>query len=35
MNFDTNLIKIDGELRKLWTVEYFTNGGMSGTILNI
>ena len=26
MNFDTNLIKIGGELRKLWTVEYCNIG---------
>ena len=35
MNFDTNLIKISGELRKLWTIEYFNFGGMGATILNI
>ena len=35
MNFDTNLIKIDGELRKLWTNEYYNIGGMGATILNI
>ena len=23
MNFDTNLIKIEGELSKLWAIEYF------------
>ena len=28
MNFDTSLIKISGELRKLWTIEYFNIGGM-------
>ena len=35
MNFDTNLIKIGGELRKLSTVEYFNIGGMGVAILNI
>ena len=35
MNFDTNLIKIGGELRKLWTIKYFNNGGMNAAILNI
>ena len=35
MNFDTNLIKIGGELRKLWSIEYFNVGGMGATILNI
>ena len=35
MNFDTNLIKIDGELRKLRTNEYYNIGGMGATILNI
>ena len=35
MNFDTNLIKISEELRKLWTIEYFNIGGMGTTILNI
>ena len=35
MNFDTNLIKIGGELRKLWTIEYFNIGGMGAAILNI
>ena len=35
LNFDTNVIKIDGELRKLWTIEYFNIGGMGATILNI
>ena len=35
MNFDTNFIKIGGELRKLWTIEYFNFGGMGTTILNI
>ena len=28
MNFYTNLIKIGGDLRKLWTIEYFTIDGM-------
>ena len=35
MNFDTNLIKTGGELRKLWTTEYFNIGGMGAAILNI
>ena len=35
MNFDTNLIKIGGELRKLRTIEYFNTGGMGAAILNI
>ena len=35
MNFDTNLIKIGGELRKLWTIEYFNICGMGAAILNI
>ena len=35
MNFDTYLIKIGGELRKLWTIEYFNIGGMGAAILNI
>ena len=35
MNLDTNLIKIDGELRKLCTIEYFNIGGMGAAILNI
>ena len=35
MNFDTNLIKIGVELRKLWTIEYFNIGGMGAAILNI
>ena len=35
MNFVTNLIKIGGELRKFWTIEYFNIGGMSAAILNI
>ena len=35
MNFDTNLIKIGGELRKLRTIEYFNIGKMGTTILNI
>ena len=34
MNFDTNLNKISGELRKLWTIEYFNIGGMGATMLN-
>ena len=33
MNFDTNLIKISGELRTLWTIEYFNIGGMGAAIL--
>ena len=35
MNVDTNLIKIGGELRKLWSIEYFNIGGMGAAILNI
>ena len=35
MNFDTNLIKFGGELRKLWTTEYFNIDGMGAAILNI
>ena len=37
MNFDTNLIKIGGELVKLWTTKYmyFNIGGMGAAILNI
>ena len=35
MNFDTHLIKIGGELRKLRTTEYFNIGGMGTAILNI
>ena len=35
MNFDANLIKIGGELRKLWTIENFNIGGMGAAILNI
>ena len=35
MDFDTNLTEISGQLRKLWTVEYFNMGGMGATILNI
>ena len=35
MKFDTNLIKIGQELRKLWTIEYFNTGGMGTAILNI
>ena len=35
MNLDANLIKIGGELRKLWTIEYFYIGGMDAAILNI
>ena len=35
MNFDTNLIKIGQELRKLRTTEYFNIGGMGAVILNI
>ena len=35
MNSDTNLIKIGGELRKLWTTEYLKIGGMGAAIWNI
>ena len=35
MDFDTNLIKMGGELRKLWTIEYFHSDGMGAAILNI
>ena len=35
MNFDKNLSKIGGELRKLWTIEYFNIDGMGAAILNI
>ena len=35
MNFDSDLMKIGGELRKLWTIEYFNIGGMGTAILNI
>ena len=35
MNFDTKLNKIGGELRKLWTTEYFNIDGMGAAILNI
>ena len=35
MNFDTNSIRIGGELRKLWSIEYFNIGGMGAAILNI
>ena len=35
MNFDTNLIKNCGELKKLRTIEYFKIGGMGAAILNI
>ena len=35
MNFDTNLIKSDGKLRKLYTIEYLNVGGMGAAILNI
>ena len=35
MNFDTNSNKIGGELRKLWTIEYFNIGEMGTAILNI
>ena len=35
MNFYTNLIKIGGELRKLWTIQYVNIGGMCTAILNI
>ena len=35
MHFDTNLIIIGGELRKLCTIEYFNIGGMDAAILNI
>ena len=34
MNCDADLIKIGGELRKLWTVKYFNIGGMCAAILN-
>ena len=34
MNFDKNLIKIGGELRKLRSIEYFNIGGMGAAILN-
>ena len=35
MNFDTNLIKIGGELGKLWALEYFNISGMGAAIVNI
>ena len=35
MNFDTNMTKMSGELRKLRTIEYFNIGGMDTAILNI
>ena len=35
MNFDAYLIKIGGELRKLWPIEYFNIGGMGAVILII
>ena len=35
MSFDTNLIKIGGELRKVWTIEYFNIGGIGAAMLNI
>ena len=35
MSFDTNLIKIGGELRKLLIVECFNIGGIGAAILNI
>ena len=35
MNSVAYLIKIGGELRKLWPVEYFNIGGMGAAILNI
>ena len=35
MNFDTDLIKIDGELRKIRTIEYLNIDGMGAAILNI
>ena len=35
MNIDTNLIKIGGELRNLWTIEYFNISGNGAAILNI
>ena len=35
MNFDINLIEIGGELRNLWSTEYFNIDGMGATILNI
>ena len=34
MNFDINLIKIGGALRRLWTIDYFNIGGMGAAILN-
>ena len=35
MNFDTNLINIGGELRKIRIIEYFNIDGMGAAILNI
>ena len=35
MNLNTDLIKIGGELRKLWSIEYFNIGGMGAAVLNI
>ena len=35
MNFDTNLIKIGGEMIKLWPIEYSNIDGMGAAILNI
>ena len=35
MNFDTDLNKISGELRKLWTTEYFNIGEIGAAIWNI
>ena len=35
MDFDTNLIKIGGKLRKLRTIEYLNIDGMGAAILNI
>ena len=35
MNFNTNLIKIRLEFRKLWTFDYFNIGRMGAAILNI
>ena len=34
MNFGTNLIKIGGPLRKLWTTECLNTGEMGAAILN-
>ena len=35
MNFDANMIKIGGKLRKLWSTDYFNIGGIGTAILNI